>query len=89
MRDLAFILPKTVTAQAVTGVLQATKQPLLKAVEVFDHYSGANLPVGTHSLALSLTLQSPEKTLTESDITPVIQTAIEAVQTKLGGTLRA
>ncbi len=89
MRDLAFILPKTVTAQAVTGAIQATKQPLLKAVEVFDHYEGDRIEADKHSLAVALTLQSAEKTLTEADITPIIQSAVEAVQTQLGGTLRA
>jgi phenylalanyl-tRNA synthetase beta chain len=88
MRDLAFSLPKTVTAQQVTAAIQGTRQPLLKAVEVFDHYAGDRIEAGKYSLALSLTLQSAEKTLTEADITPVLQKAIEAVQSSLSGTLR-
>lgn len=87
-RDLAFLLPRTVTAGQVTAALHATKQPLIKSIEVFDHYLDDKLSTDKYSLALSLTLQSVEKTLTESDITPVIQTAINAVQTQLGGTLR-
>ncbi len=88
-RDLAFLLPKTVTAQQVTGVIQATKQPLLKAVEVFDHYVGDRIEADKQSLAVSLTLQSAEKTLTDADINAVLQTATEAVQSKLNGTLRS
>ncbi|PZP40478.1 MAG: phenylalanine--tRNA ligase subunit beta [Pseudomonas fluorescens] len=88
-RDLAFLLPKAVTAAQVTGAIQATRQPLIKSVEVFDHYAGDKLPADTYSLALSLTLQSAEKTLTEADITPVVQKAIDAVQSGLNGTLRA
>ena len=86
-RDLAFLLPKTVTAQQVTAAIQATRQPLLKNVDVFDHYAGDRIEAGKYSLALSLTLQSAEKTLTESDITPVLKIAEDAV-TKLGGALR-
>lgn len=87
-RDLAFLLPQNVTAQQVTGAIQATKQPLLKAVEVFDHYVGERIDADKQSLAVSLTLQSPDKTLTDADITAVLQTATDAVQSKLNGTLR-
>jgi len=87
-RDLAFLLPKTVTAQQVTGAIQATKQPLLKAVEVFDHYIGDRIETDKQSLAVSLTLQSADKTLAEAEINAVVQSAVEAVQAKLGGTLR-
>lgn len=86
-RDLAFLLPKSVTAQQVTAAIQATRQPLLKSIEVFDHYTGDRIESDKQSLALSLTLQSAEKTLTEADITPILKTAEDAVA-KLGGTLR-
>ncbi|RYG60410.1 MAG: phenylalanine--tRNA ligase subunit beta [Alphaproteobacteria bacterium] len=87
-RDLAFLLPKTVTAQQVTAAIQATRQPLLKGIEVFDHYAGDRIAADKYSLALSLTLQSAEKTLTEADINGVIEKAVDAVQSSLGGTLR-
>ena len=90
VRDLAFLLPRSITAGQVTAAIHATKQPLLKTIEVFDHYLDAKLAADDkYSLALSLTLQSAERTLTESDITSVVQTAVNAVQTQLGGTLRA
>lgn len=88
-RDLAFVLPRSVTAGQLTGAIHATKQPLIKSIEVFDHYVGERIDADKQSIALSLTLQSPDKTLTESDITPIIQTAVNAVQAQLGGTLRA
>lgn len=88
-RDLAFVLPRSVTAGEVVGAINATKQVLVKSVEVFDHYIGDRIDTDKQSLALSLTLQSPDKTLTEADVTPVIQKAVEAVQNGLGGTLRA
>lgn len=88
-RDLAFLLPRSVTAGQVTAAINATRQPLIKAVEVFDHYVGEHIEADKQSLALSLTLQSPDKTLTDADITPTVQKAVEAVQGQLGGILRA
>ncbi|MBI1308406.1 MAG: phenylalanine--tRNA ligase subunit beta [Proteobacteria bacterium] len=88
-RDLAFLLPQDVTAQQVVATIRASNQTLLRAVEVFDHYIGERIPAGKQSLALSLTLQSPEKTLAEADITPIIQAAVQAVETKHQAQLRA
>jgi len=88
-RDLSFVLPSEVPAAAVVAAIRATNQSVLKQVEVFDHYVGNNIPQGHQSLALSLTLQSPEKTLAESDITPVVEAAVNAVKEQCHGQLRA
>lgn len=91
-RDLAFLLPKTVQAEGVTAAVRNANRAtgdVLKRVEVFDHYVGDKIAAGKQSLAISLTLQSAEKTLTEADIAPVIEAAVKAVETQLGGQLRA
>jgi phenylalanyl-tRNA synthetase beta chain len=88
-RDLAFLLPKTVKAADVVAAIRASNRDVLKDLQVFDHYVGERIPADKQSLALSLTLQSPDKTLTDADITPVLNAAVAAVETKLQGTLRA
>lgn len=88
-RDLAFLLPATVNAAQVVASIRASNRDVLKRIEVFDHYVGDKIPAGKQSLAISLTLQSAEKTLAEADITPVIEAAVKAVETQHSGQLRS
>lgn len=89
LRDLAFLLPKTVKAAELVAAIRATNRDLLKQVEIFDHYQGERIPADKQSLAVSLTLQSAEKTLTDAEIKPVLDAAVQAVKTQLHGELRA
>jgi phenylalanyl-tRNA synthetase beta chain len=93
LRDLAFVLPHDVTAQAllatVQGALPSAARALLQSVDVFDKYVGERIPAGMQSMALALVFQSPEKTLTEADITPLMAAITTAVKEKNKGELRA
>lgn len=89
LRDLAFLLPKEVNASSVIAAVRASNRDLLKSVEVFDHYVGERIAAGKQSIAISLTLQSAERTLTDADIKPVIDAAVNAVKDQLQGELRA
>lgn len=87
-RDVAFIVPASVSAAAVQNTLRGVDRDLIQTVEVFDMYVGEHVPAGKKSLALGLTLQSPERTLTDADITAVMDKAIAAAATKHGAELR-
>jgi phenylalanyl-tRNA synthetase beta chain len=97
LRDLAFVLDATVPAAAVAATIAGASKELIRSVDIFDMYQGdprsesgaGKIPAGKKSLALALTLQSPERTLTEADITTVLKSAVDAVQQKHGGQLRA
>lgn len=93
LRDFAFMLPQTVTAQQLVQTLQnavpAAQKAWVQRVEVFDRYVGERVDATMQSLAVALTLQSAEKTLTEGDILPLVEALTLAVKTKLGGELRA
>jgi phenylalanyl-tRNA synthetase beta chain len=62
--------------------------PLLASAEVFDVYRGEQLGEGTVSLALRLAFRSPERTLTDEDVS-ARRAKIEAALAQLGGSLRA
>jgi phenylalanyl-tRNA synthetase beta chain len=89
LRDLAFVLDATVPAATVAATIAGTSKELIRSVDIFDLYQGDKIESGKKSLALALTLQSPERTLTEADITAVLKNAVEAVAQKHGGQLRA
>jgi phenylalanyl-tRNA synthetase beta chain len=87
-RDLAFVLDATLNAQVVEETMRKAASELLTSLEVFDVYEGKNLPSGKKSLAFSLELMSPVKTLTESEIDAEIHRIVEAVERMLGAVLR-
>ena len=62
---------------------------LVKNVEIFDVYQGERIEEGFKSLALSITYQSLDKTLSDSDIDPLENTIISVLNKKLGAYLRS
>ena len=57
-------------------------------MRLFDVYRGTGVSDGHRSLAYTLRLQAPDRTLTDSDAADVRTTVIEAVQSTLPATLR-
>ena len=55
---------------------------------VFDVFTGQGVPEGKKSLAIEVTLQPREKTLTDAEIEAVAAKIVAAVQKATGGELR-
>ncbi len=88
-RDFAFLLPETTPADAVIRAAKGADRKLITGVTLFDRYSGPNLLAGQVSLAIAVTLQPVEASLTEAEIDSVSAKIIAAVQNATGGVLRA
>lgn len=86
-RDLALVVPTSVPAKQVELILKKASGPFLESLSLFDVYTGPGIPEGYRSLAFHLTFRSPERTLTEEDIAPIITHILEEIQ-KIGGRLR-
>ena len=63
VRDLAIIVDDDVAWQQVFDAIMGLSDARIQSVELFDIYRGTGVPKGRQSLALSLNLQDPEKTL--------------------------
>jgi phenylalanyl-tRNA synthetase beta chain len=87
-RDVALVVPADTTAAEVEQQLRAAAGPLLAALELFDVYRGDQIPSGTVSLAYSLTLRDPERTLIDADADAVMD-AIGRAAAEAGWTIRA
>lgn len=87
-RDLAFVLPSDVPASVVENVLRGAGGALLRGVNTFDVYAGANIPEGHKSLAISLEFRADDRTLTDGEADAALQAARAAVESKLGAKLR-
>jgi phenylalanyl-tRNA synthetase beta chain len=84
-RDFAFVVEDTVEAEKLVKAAKGADRALISDVSVFDLY---RLEGGKTSLALEVTLQPREKTLTEAEIDAVSAKIVAAVSKATGGVLR-
>jgi phenylalanyl-tRNA synthetase beta chain len=87
-RDFAFLLDRDVTAEDVLRAAQGADRALIAEVGVFDVFTGQGVPEGKKSLAIEVTLQPREKTLTDVEIDSVSEKIVAAVRKATGGELR-
>ncbi len=87
-RDFAFIVDDDRPAADLVGAALKADKTLIADVSLFDVYRGAGVPEGKKSLAIAVTLQPREKTLTEADIEAVSAKVIAAAAKAVGGVLR-
>ena len=88
-RDFAFVVDEGVAADRVARAARGSDKALIADVRVFDVYRGSGVPDGKKSLAITVTLQPTESTLTDDQIDAVGQRVVAAVVKHTGGTLRA
>jgi phenylalanyl-tRNA synthetase beta chain len=87
-RDFAFLLDRDVAAADVLRAASGADRALIGAVEVFDVFTGQGVPEGKKSLAIEVTLQPRDKTLTDAEIEAVAGKIVAAVKKATGGELR-
>jgi phenylalanyl-tRNA synthetase beta chain len=90
VRDFAFVVGEEVTAAALVEVVESAHKDaeLIVDVDVFDLYTGKGMAEGEKSLAVAVTLQPREKTLTDEEIEAVGEKIAAAVTKATGGRLR-
>ncbi|MBD0274385.1 MAG: phenylalanine--tRNA ligase subunit beta, partial [Acetobacteraceae bacterium] len=88
-RDFAFLVDEGVSAEAVLRAARGADKALVADVALFDRYAGERLPEGKVSLAVQVTLQPREATLTDAQIESISQRIVAAVAKATGASLRA
>ncbi|MDK4679976.1 phenylalanine--tRNA ligase subunit beta [Kingella negevensis] len=86
-RDLAFVLPENVAFADLQAALGQVNNPIIQGIELFDVYRGAGLPENHKSLAVKISLQDMNATLTDETVEPIIQELIAQAET-VGAKLR-
>ena len=87
-RDFAFLLNRDVPASDVIRAASGAERALITDVSVFDVFTGQGVPEGKKSLAIEVTLQPRDKTLTDVEIEAVAAKIVAAVIKATGGELR-
>ena len=88
-RDFAFVVERAVAAAEIIAAAKGADKNLVSAVEVFDRYEGKEISAGKKSIAIAVTLQPRQKTLTDAEIDAVAARIVEEVKKRTGATLRA
>jgi phenylalanyl-tRNA synthetase beta chain len=87
-RDLSMVLDKNITFDSIQKLAFKTEKQLLKAVNVFDVYEGANVGEGKKSYALSFTLLDDSQTLTDKVIDKTMEKLMGVFEKELGAVIR-
>lgn len=87
-RDLAFLVDRKVDADKIVSAAKNTDKVLITDVSVFDLYEGEALG-DKKSVAIQLTIQPVEKTMTDEEIESVCRRVVGAVSVATGATLRS
>jgi phenylalanyl-tRNA synthetase beta chain len=87
-RDFAFIVDRKVQAADLVRAAQSIDKKLITSVGVFDVYEGKGIDPDKKSVAIAVTLQPRDKTMTDPEIDAVGAKIVAEVTKKTGGVLR-
>ena len=87
-RDFAFVVAQDVAADKVVKAILSADKALIQQVDIFDVYRGPGVADGYQSLALAITLQPQDQTLSDQQLDALSGRVIEAVEKQTGGKLR-
>jgi phenylalanyl-tRNA synthetase beta chain len=87
-RDFAFVVDRKVKAADVVRAAASVDRKLIAGVTVFDVYEGPGIEPGKKSIAIAVTLQPRDKTMTDAEIEALAAKIVAEVDKRTGGVLR-
>jgi phenylalanyl-tRNA synthetase beta chain len=87
-RDLALLLDKNITFEAVEASIKKTNTTKLQTVKLFDIFESEKLGNNKKSLAVNFTFLDEEKTLTDKEIDAMMQRIIGALEKDVEAVVR-
>jgi phenylalanyl-tRNA synthetase beta chain len=87
-RDFAFVMDRGVSAASILKAARGADKALIRQVDIFDVFEGVHVGEGKKSVAIEVTLQPKDKTLTDEEIDKVSAAVVTAVTKTTGGELR-
>ena len=87
-RDIAIVVSKEVSADQLINSIKSLKQDDLVDINLFDVYEGEHIDEGSKSIALNLTYQSIEITLTDEQLAKKVSKIVSHLESKFSAKLR-
>jgi phenylalanyl-tRNA synthetase beta chain len=88
-RDFAFVVARTTKAGDIVRAAQGVDRKLITGISVFDVYEGPGIDADKKSIAIAVTLQPREKTMTDEEIDAVAAKIVAEVGKRTGAVLRS
>jgi phenylalanyl-tRNA synthetase beta chain len=88
-QDIAVAVDEDVEVGALVDAAHEAAGPVLREARVFDVYRGEQVGEGRKSVAIHLSFQSPERTLTDEDAAELREKIVAALAERFGADLRA
>jgi phenylalanyl-tRNA synthetase beta chain len=88
LQDIAVVVDEDVEVGALVDAAHEAAGELLRRARVFDVYRGGQLGAGRKSVAIHLSFQSPDRTLTEEEATEVRERIVAALAERFDAELR-
>lgn len=82
-RDVAMLVPETVTHDQVLNVVKQAKPANLESTEIFDIFRGKNVPEGRKSVAYAFTYRGSDRTLTEAEVNSAHEKLVSRLKSEL------
>ncbi|MFH1711694.1 MAG: phenylalanine--tRNA ligase subunit beta [Patescibacteria group bacterium] len=86
-RDIAIVVPESVDYASLTREIK-DQSSIIESVSLFDIYRGTGIPEGKKSMALSIVLRAPDKTLSSEHADDVMKAAEQVLKEKFGAIIR-
>ena len=81
-RDFAFVIDKIFKVGLLENIIKEIDNSIIQNVTTFDIYEGENIPKDKKSVAINVTLQAEDKTLSEKDIEQISKKIVQIVKEK-------
>jgi phenylalanyl-tRNA synthetase beta chain len=87
-QDIAVVVPEDVEAGAIVAVAHEAGGRDVREARVFDVYRGAQVGPGRKSVAVHLSFQAPDRTLTDDEAAALRERIVTALTERFGAELR-
>ena len=87
-REFAFLINDQIESDRICQIAKSVNKDLITDVMILDIYKGEKIPQNMKSIAIKVTMQPIQETLTDSTIEEISAEIINAIKKKLSGSLR-
>ena len=87
-RDFAFVIDKDYQVGRLDNIIKELDINI-RSVNIFDVFQGGNLPPDKKSIAINVSLQADDKTLSDNDLNQISEKIIKEIENKTGGKIRS
>ncbi|WP_235601426.1 hypothetical protein [Tissierella sp. P1] len=89
LRDLALVVKEDILVGDIQKIISRHGEGLIEKIELFDIYTGNQIPEGMKSVAYSITYRSYDRTLRDDEVNSIQQSIIEDLENSFDAKLRS